>query len=136
MSRRERDLRFSSRSSEDLRMHLRLFFGRLTLILLLLLLAACRDQDPEQATPAPELEAPVEATVVEAEAEVVKVWYLVGQLNSQGPIIETWVDAAGEIVLQKAEGIELVRSSREEIKERWPKELASVLPDKKKMKAK
>lgn len=64
------------------------------------------------------------------EANVVKVVYLVGQLNSQGPIVEIWIDEAGRVVKQKAGGIELVRASRKEIQQRWPKPFAELHPEK------
>ena len=52
--------------------------------------------------------------------------YLVGQLNSQGPVMEMWLDEQGQVIKQKANGIELIRAERAEIEQRWPKPLAEL----------
>jgi hypothetical protein len=72
----------------------------------------------------------VDGEKTKEDAKKIKALYLVGQLNSQGPITELWLDAKGQILRQKGPGIEWVRASREEIGSRWPKALAELLPDK------
>ncbi len=52
--------------------------------------------------------------------------YLVSQLNSHGPIIETWLDELGKIVKIKASSVELIPTTLEELKKDWEKELKSL----------
>jgi len=49
--------------------------------------------------------------------------YLIGQVGTEGPIIETWLDERGQIVKQRADGVVLWRSSKEEIKKLWAGEV-------------
>lgn len=65
-----------------------------------------------------------------ADETTINAVYLVGQLNSQGPITEQWLDEKGQVVKQQANGIELIRASREEIQRRWPKPFSELQPKK------
>ena len=58
----------------------------------------------------------------------IKTLYMVGQLNTQGPIVEMWLDEQGQVVVERGGGLELILSSREEIAQRWPKEWAQLEP--------
>jgi len=50
----------------------------------------------------------------------VSTWYIVGQAGAGGPIVETWVDQDGYTLRQRAEGLELRRSTKEDLKKLWP----------------
>ena len=50
----------------------------------------------------------------------IKAWYVVGQLNTKGGIIEYWLDEDGRTLRCKRGQMELIRSNRGRIASKWP----------------
>ncbi len=50
----------------------------------------------------------------------ISTWYVVGQAGAEGPIVETWLDQDGYTLRQRSEGLELLRSTKDNLKKLWP----------------
>ena len=73
----------------------------------------------EQLAPA----GPTDSSKSPEQTQLIPATYLVGQLNTQGPIVEYWLDENGRTLIQKANGISLIRSDLPTIQKRWPRQL-------------
>jgi hypothetical protein len=76
------------------------------------------------------LEPPAPSGTAEKPAvNAIPAWYLIGRMDTDGTIVETWLDNDGQLLQKKHNGIVLIRSTPEAVQALWPQPFKDLNPD-------